>query len=100
MNPESKILDIESEVRSLRREMATFKQAITIDTNTIILQKPVIIRGATNINGITIFTGNGSPEGVITANIGSIYLRLNGGSGSTLYVKESGTGKTGWSTTA
>lgn len=41
-------------------------------------------------------SGAGTPEGVITAGIGSIYTRLDGGAGTTLYVKESGTGNTGW----
>lgn len=41
-------------------------------------------------------SGEGSPEGVHAADVGSVYLRLNGGSGTTLYVKESGTGDTGW----
>lgn len=40
--------------------------------------------------------GNGAPENVITAPIGSMYLRANGGASTTLYVKESGTGNTGW----
>jgi hypothetical protein len=45
--------------------------------------------------------GNGTPEGVVTANIGSLYLRKDGGAGTVLYVKESGNGtSTGWSTTA
>lgn len=38
----------------------------------------------------------GSPEGVLTAAVGSLYLRSNGGANTTLYVKESGTGNTGW----
>ena len=41
-------------------------------------------------------TGFGSPNGVVTAQTGSIYTNLNGGSLSTLYVKESGSGNTGW----
>jgi len=40
--------------------------------------------------------GNASPEGSITANRGSIYQRRLGGIGQGLYVKESGTGNTGW----
>ena len=40
--------------------------------------------------------GAGSPEGVVTAPIGSLYTRTDGGAGTTLYVKESGTGNTGW----
>jgi len=40
--------------------------------------------------------GTGSPEGGVTASVGSLYLRSNGGANTTLYVKESGTGNTGW----
>ena len=42
-------------------------------------------------------SGVGSPQGVKTAPVGSMYTRTDGGVGSTLYVKESGTGNTGWS---
>jgi hypothetical protein len=41
-------------------------------------------------------TGSGSPESSVTAAIGSMYTRTDGGAGTTLYVKESGTGNTGW----
>ena len=40
--------------------------------------------------------GAGSPEGVLTAPIGSHYSRSDGGAGTSLYVKESGAGNTGW----
>lgn len=40
--------------------------------------------------------GTGSPEGSVTAPVGSLYLRSDGGAGTTFYVKESGTGNTGW----
>jgi hypothetical protein len=40
--------------------------------------------------------GTGSPESAVKAPIGSIYVRTDGGAGTTLYVKESGTGNTGW----
>lgn len=42
------------------------------------------------------FYGAGSPEGVLAASIGSTYRRTDGGPGTTFYVKESGTDKTGW----
>lgn len=49
-------------------------------------------------NGGTVkfLTGNGSPEGVVTAFVGSIYTNYSGGAGTTLYVKQSGSGNTGW----
>jgi hypothetical protein len=41
-------------------------------------------------------SGSGSPESVVTAPIGSLFTRTDGGAATTLYVKESGTGSTGW----
>jgi hypothetical protein len=43
-----------------------------------------------------IFTGSGSPEGVVSAPMGSLYTNTAGGTSTTLYVKTSGTGATGW----
>ena len=40
--------------------------------------------------------GEGSPETVVTAPVGSLFLRTDGGASTTMYVKESGTGNTGW----
>jgi hypothetical protein len=49
------------------------------------------------LNNTNIFIGAGNPNSVVTANIGSLYLNSNGGSGTTLYVKESGANtNTGW----
>jgi hypothetical protein len=44
----------------------------------------------------TLYAGTGSPEGAVTAAVGSLYLRTDGGTGTTLYVKETGSGNTGW----
>ena len=41
-------------------------------------------------------TGAGSPEGVVTAVVGTLYLRTDGAPGTTLYSKETGSGNTGW----
>lgn len=46
-------------------------------------------------NGVFMYSGVGDPTGVVTAPIGSIYLRSDGSSGTSLYVKEN-TGSTGW----
>lgn len=43
--------------------------------------------------GAALYSGSGSPEGVKTANPGSLYLDQNGGPP---YYKNSGTGNTGW----
>lgn len=39
---------------------------------------------------------SGTPEGQVTAPIGSVAYRRDGGASTTMYIKESGTGNTGW----
>jgi len=46
-------------------------------------------------SAFNIYSGVGSPQSVVTAPIGSLYLRTDGGTNTTLYIKESGTGNTG-----
>lgn len=43
------------------------------------------------------FFGTGSPEGVVTAPVGSVFQRSDGGIATSLYLKEVGSGNTGWS---
>lgn len=44
-----------------------------------------------------VLIGDGTPVATITAPVGAIYLRTDGGADTTLYVKESGGGTTaGW----
>lgn len=45
-------------------------------------------------SGPRIMAGTGSPESVVTAPVGSLWLRTD--SATTLYVKQTGTGNTGW----
>ncbi len=48
-------------------------------------------------NDPSIRSGSGSPEGVVAANVGSLYLRTDGGASTSLYVKEANDGvNTGW----
>lgn len=49
------------------------------------------------LDALGIYAGTGSPEGVVAAGIGSIYRRLDGGAGTSFYVKEGiPTPSTGW----
>jgi hypothetical protein len=56
------------------------------------------IDGNINTPTVSIQSGTGTPEGVKTANVGSIFMRNDGTTGTTLYTKTSGTGNTGWQT--
>ena len=40
--------------------------------------------------------GTGTPEGAVPAAIGTLYLRLDGGANTSVYIKESGASDTGW----
>jgi len=41
-------------------------------------------------------SGEGSPEGVVTAGVGSLYQRTDGAPGTLVYSKQTGDGNTGW----
>jgi hypothetical protein len=49
------------------------------------------------LQGRVPLTGTGSPENVVPAPLGTLYVNEAGGTSTTLYVKEGGgTGNTGW----
>ena len=54
---------------------------------------PLILYKTENVG---VFIRYGTPEGVLTAGMGSICLNLDGGAGVSIYVKESGVGNVGW----
>ncbi len=61
-----------------------------------IYTKTVTASGYYAMSTVSWRQGTGSPEGVLTAPIGSLYSRTDGGAVTSFYVKESGTGNTGW----
>jgi hypothetical protein len=52
----------------------------------------------TKIGTCNVLSGSGSPETAVTGKVCDMYLRTDGGSGTVIYVKASGTGNTGWET--
>ena len=48
------------------------------------------------LGAVSISVGSGTPEAAVTAVIGSTFHRTDGGAATSFYVKESGTGNTGW----
>lgn len=58
--------------------------------------RPVLEIVSGDFNSPIISKGLGSPESSVTAGIGSMYHRLDGGANTSLYIKESGTSNTGW----
>lgn len=43
-----------------------------------------------------LMSGEGSPEGVVTASPPALYQQTDGAPGSQIWVKQTGTGNTGW----
>lgn len=72
-------------VRFIDQTTSTIRFSIDLTTAKLILNETVSI----NI-------GTGSPEGVVTAVVGSSYYRTDGAAGTTHYKKTTGTGNTGW----
>lgn len=68
--------------------------AITLSKNTTILYYDYVIIEVLDSNSF-IF-GTGSPEGIYTAPVGAMYRRTDGGVNTTLFVKQTGSGNTGW----
>lgn len=62
----------------------TVAPSLTLQSNLVSTEGPIWARGS------------GSPEGVVTAPVGSFYSRTDGGASTSWYVKESGAGNTGW----
>ena len=58
--------------------------------------KGLLFGDGTTAPTVQLRTGTGTPEGSVTAPVGSLYLRTDGSTSTTLYVKTSGTGNTGW----
>jgi hypothetical protein len=69
----------------------------TATTSSVLVQAPSFRQGPT---GPTWTAGTGTPEGAVTAPVGSIFSRSDGGTDTTFYRKESGSGNTGWVATA
>lgn len=54
-------------------------------------------RAVNDLDDRSVLRGEGTPEGVVTANRGRIYVRTDGAASTTLYVKTADDGQaTGW----
>jgi hypothetical protein len=67
---------------------------LTLDANGVASAK--YYSGSAVFTGPTWSSGTASPEGAVTAPVGSIFSRTDGGANTSFYVKETGTGNTGW----
>jgi len=77
---------------------AAFSIIVQGDEELRVIDGETIVRNALKVNNTasTINSGSGAPEGTLSAAVGSLYMRTDGGADTSLYVKESGSGNTGW----
>jgi hypothetical protein len=72
------------------------KQIIPVESEISITESQISDLGD-YVTTTQIKTGLGTPEANVTGSIGNLYLRTDGSTNTTLYVKESGNAtKTGW----
>lgn len=74
-------------------------KAVPEDTDRLVIQDTGVMKRTDlgNVRALVgVLAGVGDPEGVLTAAVGTLFLRSDGGADTTLYVKESGVGNTGW----
>jgi hypothetical protein len=88
----SSVVDLK---RSGTGTIETFSTDYTTETGGII-DRPIRTDALTLDNTCKVLTGTGSPEGVVAAPVCSLFLRQDGTATTTLYVKTTGTGNTGW----
>jgi len=71
---------------------------IQIFSNTSNTTADAVFPEHVRVNGTAarLLSGSGTPEAAVTAPIGSVFMRTDGSTGTSFYVKESGTGNTGW----
>lgn len=72
--------------------LVTGTSVLLVNTTDIRAMKPIKVEDTT----ARLYAGAGTPEGAVTASPGSVYLNTSGGAGVSLYIKESGSGNTGW----
>lgn len=71
------------------------ESGIVVDSNQGIKFK-ILSTGAVTSAAPFIKSGSGTPEGAVTGPVGSVWLRTDGSTSTTIYIKTSGTSNTGW----
>lgn len=72
------------------------ESVVTIDRRTEQTMRAWIDSVTELLNFLDFAEGNGSPEGVVTANKKKIYFNNTGSAGTLVYIKTTDTGNTGW----
>lgn len=91
-------IDLDQEVQALNlgftaENSANKSTSTTLGTSDVLYPSQKAVKTYVDAR---VLQGTGSPETAVTAPVGTMFLRTDGGANTTLYVKESGAGNTGW----
>jgi hypothetical protein len=94
----SAVFGANTEIRGVNELTAGSNNQVLMNTFLINLTKATaLLFNFLTTSGIRVeHAGTGTPEGAIVSGVGGLWRRTDGGAGTTLYVKESGTSNTGW----
>lgn len=74
-----------------------YATAVVNSVQTYVQFQTPVVAAVTVPGGARVIAGTGTPASNVVGSIGDLYLRLDGGASTTLYVKESGASTTaGW----
>lgn len=83
-------------LQSLRLQLNKVFAGLLGTTNVFTAAQAFPAAGIT-VGGLKVLAGSGSPAGAVAAPVGSLYLRMDGGTNTSLYVKEAGAATSaGW----
>lgn len=87
---------IQSGIVEARKTASSFDPNNVTDPTNLGFSAPTPAVQTGSPTSTSIQSGLGTPEGSLIAPVGSLFLRTDGVSGATLYIKETGSGNSGW----
>lgn len=90
-------MPLEEKVEQLEREIRALKDYINLESKRVRINQPLVVRGDVSLydGQVYILAGTGNPDNTVDAPQGSIFLRLDGAAGTTVYAKY-GTSNADW----
>lgn len=79
-------------IEKLERKIAELEQFITFQNRRVVFNVPIQVKGHISLFGVegdgtTIMTGTDTPEGNVSAPVGTVYFNSEGGTSNTIWVK-------------
>lgn len=89
-------MTLEERVLKLERELETYRRVMKVVNGGVSFNVPVYFKKTITVGKAMFMSGNDNPGGRVVAPPGTVYLNLDGGVNSTLWVKEQFLDDSGW----